>query len=182
MIRDVNGGGGYGKQLQWCRGRQTSSPLLAEIDKILSMTLIANLTTLDQDDGIYVLPMWFLRVGNDICIPTSSHTHKYRNLRARPGASMMIDVSRAGLDLKGVLIRGFKWNSSMERRRSGSIARCIWNMTPEGVSDANVAAYLSKGDDVTLKIHMDHLISWNLADSKAGKALSVSGGFPPLDA
>jgi nitroimidazol reductase NimA-like FMN-containing flavoprotein (pyridoxamine 5'-phosphate oxidase superfamily) len=79
----------------------------AEIDKLLSMRLIANLATLDQDDGgIHLLPMWFLRVGNDICIPTSSHTDKYWNLRARPRASVMIDVSRAGLDLKGVLIRG----------------------------------------------------------------------------
>jgi Pyridoxamine 5'-phosphate oxidase len=33
-------------------------------------------------------------------------THKYRNLRARPHASVMIDISRAGLNLKGVLIRG----------------------------------------------------------------------------
>ncbi len=76
-----------------------------EIDKLLSMRLIANLATLDQDDGIHLLPMWFLRVGNYICIPTSSHTHKYRNLRARPRASVMIDVSLAGLNLKGVLIR-----------------------------------------------------------------------------
>ena len=55
-------------------------------------------------------------------------------------------------------------------------------VTPEGLSDANVSTYLSKGDDVTVKIHMDHLISWNLADSKAGKALSISAGFRPLDA
>ena len=52
----------------------------AEIDELLSMTVIANLATLDQDDGIHLLPMWFLRIGNDICIPTSSHTHKYRKV------------------------------------------------------------------------------------------------------
>jgi hypothetical protein len=28
---------------------------------------------------------------------------------------------------------------------------------------------------------MDHLISWNLSDSKAGKALSMGGWFYPLD-
>jgi nitroimidazol reductase NimA-like FMN-containing flavoprotein (pyridoxamine 5'-phosphate oxidase superfamily) len=78
----------------------------AEIDNLLSMTLIANLATLDHDGGIHILPMWFLWIGNDICIPTSRHTHKYRNLRARPHASVMIDISRAGLNLKGVLIRG----------------------------------------------------------------------------
>ena len=153
-----------------------------EIDKIFSMTLIANLATLDDDGNIHLLPMWFLRVGNDICIPTSHYTHKYRNLRARPRASVMIDVSRAGLDLKGVLIRGRVELVFGEEARRINRSIHLKYVTPEGLSDANVSAYLSKGDDVTIKIHMDHLISWNLAGSRAGKALSVSGGFRPLDA
>ena len=70
-----------------------------EIDKLLSMTLIANLATIDDDGGIHMLPMWFLRIGNEICIPTSRHTHKYRNLRAGPRASVMIEISKAGLNL-----------------------------------------------------------------------------------
>jgi nitroimidazol reductase NimA-like FMN-containing flavoprotein (pyridoxamine 5'-phosphate oxidase superfamily) len=161
-----------------------SPPVLspAEIDKILSMTLIANLATLDQNDSIHILPMWFLRVGNNICIPTSSHTHKYRNLRARLRASVMIDVSRAGLDLKGVLIRGRVELVFGEEARQINHLIHLKYVTPEGLSDANVSTYLSKGDDVTIKIYMDHLISYNLADSKAGKALSVSGRFRPLDA
>ena len=154
----------------------------AEIDKLLSMRLIANLATLDQDGGIHLLPMWFLRVGNNICIPTSSHTHKYRNLRARPNASVMIDVSRAGLDLKGVLIRGPVELVYGEEAQQINRLIHLKYVKPEGLSDANVAAYLSKGDDVTVKVHMDHLVSWNLAGSKAGKALTLSGGFRPLDA
>jgi nitroimidazol reductase NimA-like FMN-containing flavoprotein (pyridoxamine 5'-phosphate oxidase superfamily) len=153
-----------------------------EIDELLSMTLIANLATLDQDGSIHLLPMWFLRIGNDICIPTSSHTHKYRNLRARPRASVMIDVSRAGLHLKGVLIRGRVELVYGEEARQINRLIHLKYVTPEGLSDSNVVAYLSKGDNITMKIHMDHLISWNLAGSKAGKALSVSGGFRPLDA
>jgi nitroimidazol reductase NimA-like FMN-containing flavoprotein (pyridoxamine 5'-phosphate oxidase superfamily) len=153
-----------------------------EIDELLSMTLIANLATLDQDGSIHLLPMWFLRIGNNICIPTSSHTHKYRNLRARPRASVMIDVSRAGLHLKGVLIRGRVELVYGEEARQINRLIHLKYVTPEGLSDSNVVAYLSKGDNITMKIHMDHLISWNLAGSKAGKALSVSGGFRPLDA
>jgi general stress protein 26 len=68
--------------------------------------LIANLATVDSNGTIHVLPMWFLRIGDDICIPTSSHTHKYRNVKARPQASVMVDISREGLNLKGVLIKG----------------------------------------------------------------------------
>lgn len=90
-------------------GVSTEKPLVLgsdEIDKILSNTLIANLGTIDNDGGIHLIPMWFLRIGNDICIPTSHHTHKYRNLLSRPRASVMIDISLTGLNLKGVLVRG----------------------------------------------------------------------------
>jgi len=76
----------------------------AEIEKLLSMRLIANLATIDDDGGLHMVPMWFLRVAGDICIPTSRNTHKHHNLRRRPRASVMIDVSRAGLSW--VLIRG----------------------------------------------------------------------------
>lgn len=152
-----------------------------EIDKILSMTLIANLATTDDDEGIHLVPMWFLRVGNDIYIPTSRKTHKYRNLRARPRASVMIDVSKAGLNLKGVLIRGcVELVEGEEARRINRLIHLKY-VTPEALNDSSVAFYLSKGDDVTVRVHMDHLISWNLADMKAGKALHVGGWSRPLD-
>jgi general stress protein 26 len=160
----------------------TKPPVLssAEIDDLLSKTL-ANLATLDNDGGIHILPMWFLRIDNDICIPTSFHTHKYRNLKARPHASIMIDISRAGLNLRGVLIRG------QVELLYGEIAKQINRsihlkyITPEGLNDPEVASYLSKGDDVTIKVHMDHLVSWNLSYSKAGKALNRGNWFLPLD-
>jgi hypothetical protein len=94
----------------------------------------------------------------------------------------MIDVSRAGLDLEGVLIRGRVELAYGEEGRRINRSIHLKYVTPEGLNDAYVSAYLSKGDDVTVRTHMDHLISWNLAGSKAGKALSVSGGFRPLDA
>lgn len=60
-------------------GNDVKPPSLTaeEIDKLLSMTLIANLATLGKDDSIHIVPMWFIRIGNDICIPTSRHTRKY---------------------------------------------------------------------------------------------------------
>jgi hypothetical protein len=43
--------------------------------ELLSMTLIANLATLDEDGGIHLLSMWFLRIGNDIAFrPLAAHT------------------------------------------------------------------------------------------------------------
>jgi nitroimidazol reductase NimA-like FMN-containing flavoprotein (pyridoxamine 5'-phosphate oxidase superfamily) len=153
----------------------------AEIHELLSSRLIANLATLDDDGDIHILPMWFLRVGDDICIPTSRYTHKYRNLRARPHASVMIDVSRAGLNLRGVLIRGRVELVHGEEARRINRSIHLKYVTPEALSDPSVASYLSEGDNVTVKVHMDHLISWNLATSKAGEALRAGGWYSPLD-
>jgi general stress protein 26 len=152
-----------------------------EIDKLLSMTLIANLATLGEDDTIHIVPMWFIRIGNNICMPTSHHTRKYKNLRTRPYASVMIDISRAGLDLKGVLIQGSVVLVEGEEARKINHQIHLKYVTPEALTDPNVASYLSNGDDVTLKIHMDNLINWNLADSNAGRALRVTGRSRQLD-
>ena len=152
-----------------------------EIDKILSMTLIANLATLGEDDSIHIVPMWFIRLGNDICIPTSRHTRKYKNLKARPYASVMIDISREGLDLKGVLIRDPVELVEGEEARKINHQIHLRYVTEQGLNDPNVASYLSKGDDITVRIHMEHIVNWNLADSKAGRALRVKGQSRQLD-
>jgi len=47
--------------------------------------------------------------------------------------------------------------------------------------DLIVLMFVTEGDDVTVKVHMERLISWNLTDSNAGKALSVGGWFYPLN-
>jgi nitroimidazol reductase NimA-like FMN-containing flavoprotein (pyridoxamine 5'-phosphate oxidase superfamily) len=161
----------------------TKPPVLSstEIDELLSKILIANLATIDNDGGIHILPMWFIRIDNDICIPTSSHTHKYRNLQDRPRASVMIDISQAGLNLRGVLIRGRVELLYSEIAKQINHSIHLKYITPEALNDPEVASYLSKGDDATIKVHMDHLVSWNLSDSKAGKALSKGGWFHPLD-
>jgi PPOX class probable F420-dependent enzyme len=152
-----------------------------EIDELLSMTLIANLATLDDDGGIHLMPMWFLRMGDNICIPTSRKTRKYRNLKARPHASVVVDLSREGLDLKGVLVRGRVELVEGEEARRINRSIHLKYVTPEALGDPSVASYLSEGDDVTVKVRIDRVVSWNLAESKAGKALSAGGWSRPLD-
>ena len=165
-------------------GHDVRTPSLtpSEIDKILSMTLIANLATLGEDDTIHIVPMWFVRLGNDICIPTSRLTRKYKNLKARPYASVMIGISRKGLDLKGVMIRGPVELVEGEEARKINHQIHLKYVTEEGLNDPRVASYLSKGDDVTVRIHMEHIVNWNLADSKAGRALRVKGRSRQLGA
>ena len=153
----------------------------AEIEKLLSMKLIANLATIDDDGGIHMVPMWFLRVAEDICIPTSRNTHKYRNVRKKACASVMIDISRAGLNLKGVLIRGrVELTYGEEAIRINRLIHLKY-VTPEALNDVKVASYLSREDDVTVKVQYGSHYQLEPNDSSAGKALSVGSWFYPLD-
>lgn len=152
-----------------------------EINRLLDMRLIANLATIDDDGGIHLVPMWFRRDGDHILMPTSRYTSKYRNLSARPRASVMIDVSRSGLNLHGVLIRGpveiIEGDSARALNRSIHLRYVI----PEGLSLGAVVTYLREGDDVTLKIAMERMVTWDLTRSEAGHALAATGAFHELD-
>ena len=85
----------------------------------------------------------------------------------------MIDISRAGLNLKGVLIKGQVELVFGEEAQKINRLIHLKYVTPDALDDPTVASYLSKGDDVTVKVHMDRLINWNLDDSKAGQALLI---------
>lgn len=153
----------------------------AEVEELLSMRLIANLGTLDPSGTIHLVPMWFERVGSHIHIPTSHRTRKYRNLQRHPYASVMIDLSRAGLDLRGVLIRGAVTlvDGDEARALNRSIHRRY--VTDAGLQQPEVAASLTAGDDRTIRVSIDDVVSFDLASSPAGRALRESGNVHPLD-
>ena len=78
---------------------------------------------------------------------------------SRPRASVMIDISRAGLNLKGVLIKGqIELVVGEEARKINRLIQLKY-VTQDALDDPTVASYLSKGDDVTVKVHMNRLIS-----------------------
>jgi hypothetical protein len=93
----------------------------------------------------------------------------------------MIDISRAGLNLKGVLIKGQVELVVGEEAQKINCLVHLKYVTQDALEDPTVASYLSKGDDVTVKVHMGRLISWNLDDSNAGMALRKGGWFHLLD-
>ena len=103
------------------------------------MRLIANLATVDDDGSIHLVPMWFLRVDDDICIPTSHNTHKYRNLRKRPRASVMIDISR---DKEVLIMGGVELVDGQAARRINRSIHLKY-VRPEALDDAGVSTYLS---------------------------------------
>ena len=152
-----------------------------EIGELLSMTLIANLATMDRAGTIHVVPIWFRHEPPTILMPTSRFTQKYRNLERNPHASVMIDLSRAGLDLRGVLVRGTVHIVEGDEAKRLNRSIHLRYVTAEGLRQPEVGDYLSEGDDVTLVLSMDKLVSWNNAASPSGRALLRSGNHQPLD-
>lgn len=153
----------------------------AEIDEFLERRLIASLASLNSDGTVHVVAMWFRREGSTLLFPTSSRTRKARNLRRQPYATAMIDRSRAGLDLRGVQIKGSVELIDGDRARQLNHSIHERYITAAGLADDRVAAYLSAGDDVTISLSIDRVSSWNLADGPAGQALTGPGLVYPLD-
>jgi PPOX class probable F420-dependent enzyme len=153
----------------------------AEVDELLNGRLIANLASINPNGTVHLVAMWFRRDGDSLLFPTSHHTRKARNLRRHPHATAMIDRSRAGLDLRGVQVKGHV--ELIEGARARELNRSIHEryVTPEGLAQPAVVAYLSEGDDVTVRLAIDRISTWNLADGEAGHALRQSGRAHPLD-
>jgi PPOX class probable F420-dependent enzyme len=149
--------------------------------QLLSMRLIANLATYDPDGSIHLVPMWFRHQDDALLIPTSHRTRKIRNLRRRPWAAVMIHHAVNGLDLRGALIRGDV--ELIEAPLSKELNRSIHSryVTAEGLEKPEVIAYLRQGDDVTIKVAMQEVITWNLAAGPAARSLHGPGLAHPLD-
>lgn len=114
--------------------------------------------------------MWFLWDGQEVLIPTNQTTRKVRNLERDARVSVMIDDSRAGLDLRGITIAGqasitrapesFRLNRELHLKYITAAERDL----------EEVDAYLAS-DDVTIRIAPEHAFTWNLRDTPAGRAL-----------
>ncbi len=153
----------------------------AEIDELLDARLIANLASINPNGTVHLVAMWFRRDGDSVLFPTSHRTRKARNLRRQPQATAMIDKSRSGLDLRGVQIKGRVdlIEGDQARRLNRSIHERY--ITSDGLSQPAVLAYLSEGDDVTIRLSIERMSTWNLADGAAGQALRADGRAHPLD-
>jgi len=154
------------------RGQSTdllNTPLAREL---LAAPLIATLATRSKDGTIHLVPMWFLWDGTDLLIPTSGTTQKARNIERDPRVSVMIDDSRAGLNLRGVTIRGeatlvrapvsFQLNRAVHLKYVTAAQRDL----------GPVDAYLGT-DDVTVRIRAHGVYSWDLSDTPAQRALET---------
>jgi PPOX class probable F420-dependent enzyme len=147
--------------------------------ELLAAPLIANLATLNPDGTIHLVAMWFRWDGEAILIPTNRRTRKARNLERNPSATIMIDDSRGGFDLRGITIAGqaalVPAPEALELNRTIHMRY----VTEAGLALEPVRRYLAT-DDVTIRVRPAKVSRWNLRDTEQGRALKLSGAFRPL--
>ena len=133
---------------------------------------MANLATHSRDGGIHLVPMWFLWHEGAILIPTHHATQKARNLERDPRASVMIDDSRQGFDLRGITVMGEV--SLVRAPGSFSLNRSIHlkYLTVAERDSAKIDAYLST-DDVTIQLNPIRAFMWDLRHTASGSAAST---------
>jgi PPOX class probable F420-dependent enzyme len=139
--------------------------------ELLDARLIASLATLNNDGSIHVVAMWFLWDGAAILIPTNHGTRKARNLERDPRATVMIDDSRGGFDLRGITFVGraeiVRGPVALELNRKIHLKY----VTEEGLGLKPVHAYLAT-DDVTIRVRPERVSSWDLRLTEQCRALS----------
>lgn len=140
---------------------------------LLEGRYVASLGTLDRDGRIHIVPLWYRREGNHILLPTSSRSRKARNIRRHPHASVTIHKTGAGTE-RGVLIRGPV--TVVEGPEALELNRSIYlrYVTPEGLKQPAVADSLAS-DDITLRVKMEEVISWDLTGLESARILRKPG-------
>jgi nitroimidazol reductase NimA-like FMN-containing flavoprotein (pyridoxamine 5'-phosphate oxidase superfamily) len=123
--------------------------------------------------------MWFLWDGEALLFPTSGATRKARNLERDPRATVMIDDSRGGLDLRGITLTGRA--AVVRGPEAAALNRRIHlkYLTERGRDLRPVDDYLAT-DDITIRFEPERASSWNLADTEQGRALRETGEFHGL--
>ncbi len=163
-------------------GRGEERDLLAEglARELLEARLIANFATLNREGSVHLVPLWYLWDGEAVLLPTSGATRKVRNLERDARATVMIDDSRGGFDLRGITLTGRA--AILRGGEAVALNRRIHlrYLTERGRDLEPVDRYLAT-DDVTIRFAPERVSSWDLRSTEQGRALIETGELRPLD-
>jgi len=145
---------------------------------------IATLATENPDGTIHMTAVWYLYEDRRLFIATSSKTRKAQNLAARPKASLMVDLRRAGNE-RGLTAAG------TVHLISGSEAQAINErihrryLSSAAMSDRQIGPAFGAFDDIAIQLTPTSWIAWDMAtlDAQAfgGRLAGTPGFMLPLD-
>ena len=162
----------------------TTQTLDAKLQKLLGGRHIATLATENADGSMHLTAVWYLFEDGALFVATSTKTRKYRNVVARPKASLMVDLRRPGTEW-GVSAAGVA--EVIGGARSAEINRRVHGryLSAAALADPVVGAVFAGFDDVTIRIAPVSWFSWDMATLDAqvfgGKLAKTPGYLLPLD-
>ena len=161
------------------RGEERDILTSALARELLSSRLVAYLATLNPNGTPHVVGMWFVWDGQALLLPTSRKTRKAKNLLRDPRATVSIDDSRGGFDLRGLTIIGRA--ETVDAPRSLELNREIHRkyVTDRGLALDPVREYLL-GDDITIRLIPERVSAWDLRETPQGRALIETGEYRAL--
>jgi len=160
---------------------------IGEIDSFLSRPHIAKLATTNLDGSPQISPVWFYRQGNGFFISTYKDALKVKNIRRNPTVSLLIDSSRGGLKLKGVLMRGSA--TLIEGNECNTIVKQIYDKyltTKITRKDKAAAAYKKAVIDhsdslICIKFSPRRISTWNYGRIAANAINVLADSSRPYD-
>jgi len=149
------------------------------LDDLLEQRILANLGTLESDGRIHMVPMWFRRHRNNILLPTSSHSRKARNISRHPYASILMHKAESGIQVWGALLRGpvevVRGPAALVLNRSIHLRY----VKAEGLALPGATPLVS-GDDITLSVEMEDVVTWDLRELDFVRAIHEGGDAYPV--
>jgi PPOX class probable F420-dependent enzyme len=123
----------------------------------------ATLATVEPDGAPHVVPVWFVFRDDHLFVATNSGTRKFKNVAARPTASLVVDIRDPG---KERWVSGTGPVAILRGDDAGSIVTAIHEryLTPEAITDPRTGPGFAAVDDVVLRIEPRHWRSWAAAD------------------
>jgi len=153
-----------------------SDPLVKEL---LQGRYIATLATVNADDSVHMVAVWFEFDGTHLYIATASNTQKWKNLKRHLHASLMVD-SRDPQASRGVTISGSvkPLTGDASRQRNARIHEKY--LSEHAIADPRVGPVFTAWDDVTIQLSPASVVTWDMreADKQAfGGALGSNPGY-----
>ena len=155
----------------------------ANLQELLRGRYVAALGTENADGSIHLTAVWYLFEDGALFVATSTKTRKFRNVAARPKASLMVDLRRPGTEW-GVSAAGVA--EVIGGARSAGINRRVHGryLSAAALADPAVGGVFAGFDDVTIRIEPGSWFSWDMASLDAqvfgGKLAGTPGYLLPL--
>ena len=131
--------------------------------ELLSSRRHATLATQNEDGSIHTTPVWDVFEDDCFYVGTGSWSRKALNAAARPTATIMVDIRKAGSE---------RWLSAWGRVEilRGDESRVINSrilrryLTDEAIADPRIGPGFAAADDITIRLTPGSWRSWSSSD------------------